>query len=64
MDCGVQRKMREKREWETQRANQGEGAAVFRIGLELRKKHLIYTCFFFNVGLVEPVRFGSISFRL
>jgi hypothetical protein len=47
MDCGVQRKMREKREWETQRANQGEGAAVFRIGLELRKKHLIYTCFFF-----------------
>jgi hypothetical protein len=32
------------------------------VGLGLEKKYLIYTCFFFlNVGLVEPVLFGSVQ---
>jgi len=31
------------------------------VGLGLEKKNLIYTCFFLNVGLVEPVLFGSVQ---
>jgi hypothetical protein len=49
---------------EKQRATTG---FVFRnatLGLDLKNILLIYTCFFLSDGLVEPVRFGSIGFRL
>jgi hypothetical protein len=65
MDCGVQRKMREERVGDAESKLRGGGGCLQNVtlGLGLRKKHVIYT-FFFNGGWVEPVRFGSIGFRL
>ena len=57
---------REERVGDAESKPRGGGGCLKNVilGLRLRKEHLIYTCFFFNVGLVEPVRFGSIGFRL
>jgi hypothetical protein len=63
MDCGVQRKMREERVGDAESKLKGGGGCLQNVtlGLGLRKKHVIYTFFFFNGGWVEPVRFGSVQ---
>ena len=61
MDCGVQRKMREERVGDAESKLKGGGGCLQNVtlGLGLRKKHVIYTFFFFfNGGWVEPVRFN------
>ena len=54
-------KIQRRREWKGEMQKAVAGFVFRNATLGLGLKHFLFTLFFFSVGLVEPVRFGSVQ---
>ena len=54
-------KIQRRREWKGEMQRAATGFVFRNTTLGLGLKHFLFTLFFFSVGLVEPVRFGSVQ---